>query len=200
MDDDGPAGPLIGKTRRRDAMRSLGIAGATLLGVLGVQGAAGGRKGEDNQHRNKRRASAEKKKKGGSLGPTGPTGPTGPAGVGSGTEGPTGPLGAPGPTGPRGPATGAFLGVTTVEKGVTVSPGASAAVIATCPNPAAGEQIIATGGGLNAETHLDNGQYRGFMITSSDRVAPNAWRIIATNTSIRSAWLAANVVCVRFSK
>ncbi|MFN8663130.1 MAG: hypothetical protein U0075_14680 [Thermomicrobiales bacterium] len=199
MEDDAPAGPLGEQTRRRDAMRSLGMAGAALLGVLGMQGVGESRAGEGKKSRSKRQAKGEKQK-GGGRGPTGPTGPTGPACSANGTGGPTGPAGAIGPTGPAGPATGAYRGVTTVENGVTVQPGVSVAVIATCPTPAAGEQIIATGGGMNAETHLDNGQYRGFMIASSDRVAPNAWRIIGTNTSVRAAWLAANVVCVRFSK
>ena len=199
---DGPAGPLAGQTRRREAMRSLGVAGAALLGVLGVQGLADAHpgKGKGTKARKAQRAGAEKKKGGGAAGPTGPTGPTGPAGAASGIEGPTGPMGKDGPTGPAGPSAGAFLGVTTVEKSVTVQPGVSASVTATCPTPAANEQIYATGGGINCETHLDNGEYRGFMIGSSDRVAPNAWRIVATNTSVRAASLAANVVCVRFSK
>lgn len=198
-EDDGPAGPLSGQTRRRDAVRGIGVAGAALLGVLGVQGLAEGRSGKDKKPRKTHRAGAEKKK-GGGVGPTGPTGPTGPAGATSGIEGPPGPIGAVGPTGPAGPASGAFLGVTTVENGVLVQPRVSVSVVATCPTPGPGEQIYATGGGINCETHLDNGEYRGFMVAASDRIAPNAWEILATNTSIRPAWLAANVVCVRFSK
>ncbi|MCA9877700.1 MAG: hypothetical protein KC442_07960 [Thermomicrobiales bacterium] len=83
--------------------------------------------------------------------------------------------------------------MTTVQAGVMVAPGVSAAVIATCPTVPSDQQIIATGGGLNAEAG-------SFMLATSDRIAQNAWRIIATNTGSSTARLGGYVVCVWFSK
>ena len=79
-------------TPRRDAVRTLGAAGAAVLGLIGLQvGAeAKGKQAGSEHHKHKRNRK---------RGRTGPTGPTGPAGSGSGSTGPTGPTGATGATG-----------------------------------------------------------------------------------------------------
>ncbi|MFN8663131.1 MAG: hypothetical protein U0075_14685 [Thermomicrobiales bacterium] len=168
-------------------MRNVGSLSAALMGALGLEDAtATGQTRLSKKTRTSHRARAEKKQSSG----RGPTGPTGPAGSGQGATGPTG---EDGPPGPAGKSSGAFLGVTTVQAGVTVLPGVSAAVIATCPTVAANEQIIATAGGINAEAG-------SFMLAVSDRIAANAWRIIATNTGSSAARLGGYVVCVWFSR
>lgn len=96
MDDQNQNGitPAVDMTPRRDAVRTLGAAGAAVLGLIGLQA---GVEAKDKQ------AGSEKKRR--KKGKRGPTGPTGPAGSSTG-GGPTGPVGPTGPAGPAG-ATGA---------------------------------------------------------------------------------------------
>jgi hypothetical protein len=118
---------LSGSSGRRDALRSVGAAGAALLAALGLRDAAakkgnGGGEGRHRKNRKKNRprqadksspaspapapseadesvqAQANDKK----LGPTGPTGPTGADGA-QGEPGPQGAQGEPGGSGPAGP-------------------------------------------------------------------------------------------------
>ena len=91
--------PLANATPRRDAVRALSAAGATVLGLIGLQASV---EAKDKQAGAETRKRKRKKKRG----PTGPTGPTGPAGggTGAGPTGPTGPAGPPGATGATGPA------------------------------------------------------------------------------------------------
>ena len=90
--------PLANATPRRDAVRALSAAGATVLGLIGLQASV---EAKDKQAGAETRKRKRKKKRG----PTGPTGPTGPAGggTGAGPTGPTGPAGPPGATGATGP-------------------------------------------------------------------------------------------------
>lgn len=180
-----PGGVLTSPSRRRSALRGVGVLGAALLGVLGLQGA--GAKG--TRAHGARRVSAGKKK-GGGRGPAGPMGPPGPRGSSNGITGPTGSDGIPGPTGK---SSGAFLGVTTVQAGTMVAHGVSAAVKATCPTVPADQQIIATGGGINATEG-------NFMIGYSGQSSPTSWTIIATNIGNGTVRLGGYVVCMWFSK
>ena len=97
---DSPSSLVAQAAPRREAVQTLGRAGAAVLGMLGLRGmvsdpvTAGERKGK-----NRHRVRAEKKAKT----KVGPTGPTGPAGVGSGDPGPTGPMGPAGLRGETGP-------------------------------------------------------------------------------------------------
>lgn len=186
----GSGRPLTEQACRRNAVHTIGLLGAALLGVLGLDGAAakgGSRKVKKST--GKHRASAEKKKASG-PGPAGPMGPMGPMGSSTGLTGPTGPDGIPGPAGK---SSGAFLGVTTVQAGVMVQQGLSAAVKASCPTVPANQQIIATGGGINATDG-------NFMVASSAQSSSASWTIVATNIGDGTARLGAYVVCMWFSK
>jgi hypothetical protein len=88
--------PAVEMTPRRDAVRSLGVAGATVLGLIGLQAGT--------EAQSKEAGSERKRRKKGKRGPTGPTGPTG---SGAGPTGPTGPAGPAGATGATG-ATGSI--------------------------------------------------------------------------------------------
>jgi hypothetical protein len=88
--------PAVEMTPRRDAVRSLGVAGATVLGLIGLQGGTEAQGKEAGSERKRRK-----------KGKRGPTGPTGPAGSGAGPTGPTGPAGPAGATGATG-ATGSI--------------------------------------------------------------------------------------------
>ena len=101
--------PLANATPRRDAVRALSAAGATVLGLIGLQASV---EAKDKQAGAETRKRKRKKKRG----PTGPTGPTGPAGsgTGAGPTGPTGPAGPPGATGATGATGPASLAAFTV--------------------------------------------------------------------------------------
>lgn len=102
MDDQNQDGitPAADMTPRRDAVRTLGAAGAAVLGLIGLQAGT--------EARDKQVGSEKKRRKKGKRGPTGPTGPAG-SSTGGGPTGPTGPAGPAGATGATGApgATGA---------------------------------------------------------------------------------------------
>jgi hypothetical protein len=192
-DSTASGGALSAQTLRRYAMRSIGGLSAALVGVLGLAGTeARSRTSKGKKARGKHGANTEKKKGGGQgpPGPLGPMGSMGPRGSSNGLTGPTGPDGIPGPTGK---SSGAFLGVTTVQAGAMVQHGLAGAVKATCPTVPADQQIIATGGGINATDG-------NFMISYSAQSSPTSWTIVATNIGGRTSRLGAYVVCMWFSK
>jgi hypothetical protein len=84
MDQDttpqGPFTPLDGETPRRQAVRSLGAAGAALLGVMGMSARSTETraKGKDKQVASEKKGKKWKKGKRGPAGPAGPQGPPGP--------------------------------------------------------------------------------------------------------------------------
>jgi hypothetical protein len=148
----GPAGPFTEGTPRRDAVRTLGAAGAALLGAVGLSAihaeAKDKGKGKGNDRKRGERVGGEKKGKPGKPGPTGPTGPTGLAGGGTGSEGPTGPTGPRGNTGSAATAS-IVLGP---EVAFVIADGASNEATSLCP---AGS--VPTGGSVtifNSNCHL----------------------------------------------
>lgn len=166
---------------RREAVRALGAAVATALGLLRHQGTSSV-SGESARQRNGRKnARAEKKKAKAKRGPTGPTGPAGPAGsgAGSGPAGPTGPAGPAGPIGLTGePGTPGAIGpagisgweiVTTVPNPMSEATSAWA----TCPN---GKRVL--GGGYQ----IVSWQF-GFipMVLTNRDLLGNRWSVTVEN-------------------
>lgn len=142
MDDQNQDGitPAADITARRDAVRTLGAAGAAVLGLIGLQA---GTEAKDKQ------AGSEKKRR--KKGKRGPTGPTGPAGSSTG-GGPTGPTGPAGPTGATG-ATGATGSISLANLNLVRYDGTSQsiAVTATLVSGQCGSEEILVSGGWQAD-------------------------------------------------
>lgn len=204
---------------RRDALRSLGVAGMALLAALGLADGGEAKKKHDrrgNDHKNQSRAAKKGGGGGGKRGSTGPTGPTGPAGGGAGVgatgptgpTGPTGVSGSPGATGPTGPA-GAGSQVTgpTGATGPTGSAGSSPLPVVrfgparvgagqheSIANCEPGEH--ATGGGIRFQHLIMTNTVESSPTWIAPSLVPRGWLARGNGDSQASSQLAAYVICV----
>jgi len=117
----------------------------------------------------------------------------------NGNHWPPGPVGEPGSgglpglQGPAGPSSGAFLGLVSGVKNVTVNAGGFEAITIDCPAANPGERLLAVGGGFDAQVFNTN----GFFMTSNRPESDTRWVVGGLNTSNQTLILVGHVICAR---
>jgi len=181
--------PFTAETPRRDALRTMGVAGAALLGAGELSKVAAAKKRQQ-------KAQAEKKRKKGKQGPQGPQGPQGAAGSG---------VGATGPQGPAGPQGATLYGLVTfpvedTPRAITTTVGQATPSSATCPGGS-----VLTGGGYQLDSPSVNTENLATVqvVLTTSISSPNTWTVsvqrIAASTGTEDLTIRANAICTSLS-